>query len=93
MFLFQLAKGGIQREVYKKLIAPFIHDLPTSGIEGFRRVCTDHNYVYFGPNVLKTEGSLSIPCNVSPLPGNSYMTQWAFIISKNSSYKGLINWR
>jgi hypothetical protein len=28
-----------------------------------------------------------------PLPDTSYREQWAFIISKNSSYKGLINWR
>jgi hypothetical protein len=28
-----------------------------------------------------------------PLPDTSYRDQWALIISKNSSYKGLINWR
>jgi hypothetical protein len=28
-----------------------------------------------------------------PLPGTSYRDTWAFIMSKNSPYKGLINWR
>jgi hypothetical protein len=28
-----------------------------------------------------------------PLPDTFYRDPWAFIISKNSSYKGLINWR
>jgi hypothetical protein len=28
-----------------------------------------------------------------PLPGTSYKNTWAFIVSKSSPYKGLINWR
>jgi hypothetical protein len=28
-----------------------------------------------------------------PLPDTSYKVPWAYGISKNSSYKGLINWR
>jgi hypothetical protein len=28
-----------------------------------------------------------------PIPGTSYRNPAAFMISKNSSYKGLINWR
>ena len=91
--MFQLAKDGIEREIYITLIAPFMHDLPASEFEGFTRVCTDHNYAFFGQNILKTKLSLSIPCKVFPLPGNSYKDPWAFIISKNSPYKGLINWR
>ena len=93
LLLFQLAKGGIEREIYIKLIAPFKHDQPASEIEGFKRVCTDHKYAYFGPDLLNTKESLSIPCKLIPLPGNSYRSQWAFIIPKNSPYRGLINWR
>ncbi len=93
MSFFQLAKGGTEREIYIKLIAPFINDLPFSHIEGIRRVCTDYKYAFFGQNFLETKLSLSIPCKVTPLPGNSYSDQDAFIISKNSPYKGLINWR
>ena len=93
MFWFQLATGGIEREVYIKLIEPFMHDLPASAVEGFRRVCTDHNYAYFGSDLLNPKFSLSIPCKVIKLPGNSYRIQSAFIIPKNSPYKGLINWR
>ena len=93
MFLFQLAQEGIEREIYKKLIEPFIHDLPASDTEGHKKVCADHNYAYFGSNLFKPTISLSIPCKVIPIPGNSYIIQWAFIISKNSHYKGLINRR
>jgi hypothetical protein len=28
-----------------------------------------------------------------PLPDTSYRDPWAFVISKNNSYKGIINWR
>jgi hypothetical protein len=91
--LFQLAKGGIESEIYKKLIAPLKNDLPASEVEGFRRVCAEHKYAFFGSNVLKTIFSLFIPCNVIPLPGNTYRETWAFIMSKNFTYKGLINWR
>ena len=93
LFWFQLAKGGVEREIYRKLIAPFKNDMPNSTLVGFRSVCAEHKYAFFGPNLLNTILSLSIPCKVIPLPGNSYMDPWAFILSKNSHYKGLINWR
>ena len=93
VFFFQLATGGVERAVYKKLIAPTKNDLPASHIDGFRRVCADHNYAYIGTNILGTDLLLSIPCQIVPLPETFYMEQWVFIISKNSSYKGLINWR
>ena len=92
-FLFQLAKGGIEREIYKKLIAPFKNDLPATNVEGFRRVCADHNYAYFDRDVLNTNVSLSVPCKLIQIPGDLYRIQWGFIISKSSPYKGLINWR
>ena len=90
---FQLATGGIERAVYKKLIAPFKNDLPASDIDGFRRVCAEHKYAYFSPNILITNFSLLLPCQSVPLPWISYRDHWAFIISKNNTYKGLINWR
>jgi hypothetical protein len=93
MFFFQLATGGIESSVYRKLIAPFKNDMPASVMDGYRRVCADHKYAYFGPNRLNTMIYLSMPCQLVPLPDTSYKDQWAFIISKNSSYKGLINWR
>jgi hypothetical protein len=93
LYFFQLATGGIESAVYKKLIAPFMNDLPASHSDGFRRACTDHKYAYFGPKFLIKFFSLSLPCQLVPLPDTSYMDPWAFIISKNSSYKCLINWR
>jgi hypothetical protein len=93
MLFFQLATDDIGSAVYKKLIAPFKNDLPTSYFDGIRRVCADHKYAYFGLNVLNTNFSLSHPCQLVPLPETSYKVPWAFINYKNSSYKGLINWR
>jgi hypothetical protein len=91
-FFFQLATGGIESAVYKKLIAPFMNDLPVSDLEGFRRVCDDHKYAYFGPNILNTK-YLSLPCQLVSLSEPNYREAGAFIISKNSPYKDLINWR
>jgi hypothetical protein len=93
VFFFQLATGRIESAVYKKLIAPFKHDLPTSDSDGLRRVCADHKYAYFGNNPLKKVHSLTYPCQLVPLPETSYEVPWSFILSKNSSYKDLINWR
>jgi hypothetical protein len=93
LFLFQLAKGGIERQIYTKLIAQIKNDLPASEVEAYRRVCAEHKYAYFGLNLLKTTFSYFIPCKVIPLPGNTYRGTWAFIMSKNITYKGLINWR
>jgi len=93
VFFFQLATGGNESAVYKELIAPFKNDLPTSDSDGFRRVCADHNYAYFGKNPLKKKHSLTYTCQLVPLPETSYEVPWSFIRSKNSSHKGLINWR
>ena len=93
MFFFQLATGGIESAVYKKLIAPFKNDLPASHSDGFRKACVDRNYAYFGPNIFNTHFAISLPCQLVSLPDTSYRDPWAFIISKNSSYKGLINSR
>ena len=92
LFSFQLATGGTESAVYKKMIAPFKNELPASNSEGFRRACAEGKYAYFGPKILK-ENLLPLPCHLVPLPDTSYRDPWAFIISKNSSYKGLINWR
>jgi len=91
LLVLQLATGGIERAVYKKLIAPFKDDLPVSNVDGLRRVCADHKYAYFGPNFLNTNYSLSFPCQLVPLSGTSYIEKLAFILSKNIPYKGLIN--
>jgi hypothetical protein len=88
-----LATAGIENAVYKKLIAPFMNDLPVSHFAGFRRVCAEQNYAYLGTNIMNTNLSLLFPCQLLPLPEISYRDPWAFIISKNSSYKGIINWR
>ena len=93
LFFFQKARGRFESAVYKELIAPFKNDLPTSEPDGFRRVCADHKYAYFGPTILKTKHSLTYPCQLVPLPETFYEVPWAFVLSKNSSYKGLINWR
>ena len=93
LFFFQVATGGTERAVYRKLIAPFKNDMPASKFDGFRRVCADHNYAYFGSDILGTSFLLSIPCQIVQLPETSYRDPMAFIFSKNCSYKGLINWR
>ena len=93
VFIFQLATGRIESVAYKNLIAPFKNDLPTTDSDAVRRVCADHKYAYLGPKILKTKLSLTFSCQLVPLPETSYEVPWAFIISKNSSYKGLINWR
>jgi hypothetical protein len=92
-FLFQLAKEGIEKEIYKKLIAPFMQDLPASDVEGFRKVCAEHKYAYVASIFLNKKHSLSVPCKVVPLPGISYSNPLAFIMSKNNTYKNIINWR
>jgi len=93
VFYFQLATGGFNSAVYKKLIAPFKNDLPASILEGFRSVCAGHKYAFLGPNLLKTKYSSSIPCQLVPLPETFYEVRMASAISKNSTYKSLINWR
>jgi hypothetical protein len=93
VLFFQLATEGIERAVYRKLIAPFKNDLPASHSDGYIRACAEQKYAFFGPNLLITRFSLSLPCQLVPLPDTSYRDPVAFIISKNNSYKGLITRR
>jgi hypothetical protein len=72
---------------------PFKNDLPSFATDGYSRVCTEHKYAFVVPNFLNTRFLSPLPCKLVPLPETSYRDPWAFITSKNSSYKGLINWR
>jgi len=89
----QLATGGIEGAVYRKFISPFKDDLPATNSEGLRRVCADHKYAFVGYGQLETIFLLKAFCHVVPLPDTFYSNTVAFIISKNSPYKWLINWR
>jgi hypothetical protein len=93
IFLFQGASGVTESAVFKKLIAPFKNDLPATNLDGFRRVCADKKYAFIGNSPFITELENNFPCQLVRLPGTSYRDPWAIIISKNSPYKGLINWR
>jgi hypothetical protein len=93
LFSFQLATGELERAVYKNLIAPYKNDMPPTYMVGLIRACADHKYAFFCPNILITRYSMPLPCQLVPIPGTSYRNPAAFMISKNSSYKGLINWR
>ncbi|PNF32646.1 hypothetical protein B7P43_G15054 [Cryptotermes secundus] len=44
--IFDGAVGGLESEVYKKLIGPFKSDLPSTNDEAFERVCTRNRYAY-----------------------------------------------
>jgi hypothetical protein len=79
--------------VYKKLIAPFKNDLPATPLDGLRRVCADTKFAFMDNKVLNIEYARKVPCQLVPLPGTSYRETWAFIITKKSPYKRLINWR
>ena len=73
------------------MIDPYKNDMPASDSDGLRRVCADHKYAYFCFSHLNTGAVVSGFCNVVPLPGTFYKESWAFLISKISPYKGLIN--
>jgi hypothetical protein len=93
MCLFQRATRGIENVVYKTLIAPFKDNMPTSDLDGFTRICADQKYAYIGPDIVDKYFSRTVSCQLVQLPDTSYLDTLAFIISKNSPYKGLINWR
>jgi hypothetical protein len=93
LFSFQLATRELERAVYKKLIAPYKNEMAPTYMLGFIRACADHKYAFICPNILITKFSMPLPCQLVPIPGTSYRNPAAFMISKNSSYKGLINWR
>jgi hypothetical protein len=85
----QGAAGGIERDVYEKLIGPYRRDLPSKTEEGFKRACTRHRYAFMTSNHFTRVK----PCHLVALPETSYPETLTYIISKNSPYKGLINWK
>jgi hypothetical protein len=85
----QGAVGGIESEVYEKLIAPFKSDMPSKIVEGVERVCTRNRYAF----ITSYYFTRIMPCQVVTLPGTSYPETLTYIITKNNPYKSLINWR
>jgi hypothetical protein len=85
----QGAVGGIESEIYEKVIAPFKSDLPRKNDEGFERVCTRHRYAFLTSHFF----ARIMPCQLVTLPGTSYPETLTYIITKNNPYKSLMNWR
>jgi hypothetical protein len=81
--------GGIESEVYQKLIVPFKSDLPSKTEEGLQRVCTGHRYAF----ISSYHFTRTTPCQLVTLPGTSYPETLTYIITKNNPYKSLINWK
>ena len=67
--------------------------MPKTDADGFRRVCGERKYAYFGADLFITLESNTLSCQVVSLPGTSYPEALTYIISKTSHYKSLINWR
>jgi hypothetical protein len=89
----QGAEEGIENAVYKKLIAPFKNDMPSSITEGFKAACTRHKYAFMVSLFISQQSKRAILCQLVTLPGTSYPDPLTFVISKNSPYKRLINWK
>ena len=92
-FLFQLAKEGVERDVFERLIFPYKNDLPDSYLDGFRRICAEHRFAFFGHDILDNDLARELSCHVVPLRDTFHIDKWAYIMTKNYPYKGLINWR
>jgi hypothetical protein len=91
--LLQGAKEGVENAVYNKLIEPFKNDMPISDLEGFKAACIRHKYAYVGSFFVSQQHKGAMLCQLVTLPGTSYAEPLTFIISKNSPYKSLINWK
>jgi hypothetical protein len=70
-----------------------MNEMPKSDADGYRRVCDERNYAYFGSNLFRKLEPSWLSCQMISLPGTSYPEALTYIISKTSHYKGLINWR
>jgi hypothetical protein len=89
----QEAVGGLEGAVYTRLLAPFARDLPTEEAKGFERVCTQHKYAYIGSKFFFKQFAATFSCEMVKLPGTSYPESLTYIISKNNTYKEIINWK
>jgi hypothetical protein len=89
----QEATEGLEKAVYSRLLSPFARDLPNEEAEGFERVCTQHNYAYIGSQLFVKKYSANFSCEMVKLSGTSFPESLTYIISKNNTYKGIINWK
>jgi hypothetical protein len=93
IFFFQRATGGTESVAYKKLIAPFKKDMPRSFLDGFRRACADEKYAFLGNVLLARSYLRGKSCKLATLSRPAFRDIFSFVMSKNCSYKGIINWR
>jgi hypothetical protein len=85
---------GLKSTVYKKLIAPHKNDLPTGNFEGFSSVCDcRHKYAFISSAFAGKYWARKLSCDLTTLPETYYPESLTFIISKNSPYKKLFNWK
>jgi hypothetical protein len=92
--VLQAQTEGLENIVYKKLIAPHKNELPTTEFEGFTKVCDiRHKYAFMAPVSSGQYFERILSYHITALPYTSYPEWLTYIISKNSPYTKLINWK
>jgi hypothetical protein len=65
----------------------------SDGLDGLRRVCDNQKYACIDTKSWVKQNARSLSCQLVPIPDAFNRESLAFIITKNSPYRGLINWR
>lgn len=92
--VLQAETEGLKSVVYKTLISPHKNDMPAGNLEGFKRVCDSrHKYAFMASLFVGQYWAMKLPCHFTTLPDTFYPECLTFVISKNSPYKKLINWK
>ncbi|KAJ9595864.1 hypothetical protein L9F63_012945, partial [Diploptera punctata] len=89
---FQNTTEGIEYEVDRKLIQPYINDMPATNYDGIKRVCDTEKYTFLGSNLVGKIMAANYSCQLLTLPDVSYPEILSCAISKNNPYKKVLNW-
>ncbi|KAJ4446792.1 hypothetical protein ANN_13490, partial [Periplaneta americana] len=78
------------KEVYRKLIAPDVSNLPASYHEAFQRVC-ESKYAFMSSALLMRRFTSNVTCSCIAVPQANMPGVIAMATAKRSPYRGLIN--
>ena len=87
----QMSNDWTLKQIYHKQIAPHESDLPTSMLEGLKRVCSRHNYATMSYEKTAWLAFSQLNCRSHEVPKAFVAVSKSMALQKGSPYRVILN--
>jgi hypothetical protein len=89
----QNSPDPVLRDIFEKLVKPDYDSLPTTDLDGLRRICANSKYAFLISPFFVRQSYGDYHCTVAQVPDAFFQTSASIVMNKDSSYKRLFTQR